>query len=52
MVHAIMQMIDTFIQERMQLSASHIDLRVSMRSTGVWKQDAKLGAIVGDPLPR
>jgi hypothetical protein len=39
-------MIDTFVQERTQLSASHIDFRVSMRSTGVWKQDAKLGAIV------
>ena len=41
-----MQMIDTFVQEKIQLSASRIDLRESMRSTGVWKQGAKLGAIV------
>lgn len=39
-------MIDTFVQEGMQLSASRVDLRVSMHSTGVWKQGAKLGAIV------
>jgi hypothetical protein len=40
------QMIDAFVQKRKQLSASQVDLRLSMRSTGVWKQDAKLGAIV------
>jgi hypothetical protein len=45
-VHAIAQMIDTFVEERMQLSASRIDLRVSMHSTGVWKQGAKFGAVV------
>lgn len=41
-----MQMIDTFVQEKKQLSASDVDLQLSMRSTEVWKQDAKLGAIV------
>ncbi|GAB7336533.1 hypothetical protein MBLNU13_g09809t1 [Cladosporium sp. NU13] len=46
LVHAIVQMIDIFVQERMQVSVSHIDLQDTMRSTGVWKQDAKLDAIV------
>jgi hypothetical protein len=38
-------MIDAFVQKRTPLSASQVDLGLSMRSTGVWKQDAKLGAI-------
>jgi hypothetical protein len=39
-------MIDAFVQERKALSAARVDLRLSMSSTGVWKQDAELDTIV------
>jgi hypothetical protein len=39
-------MVDAFAQDRKPLSAGQVDLQLSMSSTGVWKQDAELDAIV------
>jgi hypothetical protein len=45
-VHAVVQTIDTFVQDREPISASRVNLQVCMSFTGIWKQDAELEPIV------
>jgi hypothetical protein len=45
-VHAVVQTINTFVQDREPTSASRVNLQVAMAFTGIWKQNAELQAIV------